>query len=60
MEYAIIAMEKKTLVANYYRVGLTFTEISQILSQLHGLTVAVRLLKRITSSQGLYRRKKSI
>ena len=53
-------MEKKTLVANYYRVGLTFTEISQILSQLHGLTVAVRLLKRITSSQGLYRRKKSI
>ena len=52
-----MAMEKKTLIANYYRVGLTFTEISQILSQLHGLTVAVRLLKRITSSQGLYRRK---
>ena len=39
-EYAIIAIEKKTLVAKYYRVGLTFTEISQILSQLHGLTVS--------------------
>ena len=25
---------------NHYRVGLTFTEISQILSQLHGLTVS--------------------
>lgn len=50
-------MDKKTLAANYYRCGLTFTEIAEILSQWNGINVSVRQLKRITSSQGLYRRK---
>lgn len=50
-------MDKKTLAANYYRCGLTFSEIAEILSQCNGINVSVRQLERISSSQGLYRRK---
>lgn len=49
--------QEKTLAANYYRCGLTFSEIAEILSQCNGINVSVRQLKRITSSHGLYRRK---
>lgn len=37
-------MDKKTLAANYYRCGLTFTEIAEILSQCNGINVSVRQL----------------
>ena len=50
-------MERQRLITMYFKLGMTFEEISLILARKHDVIISVRQMKRITATLGLYRRK---
>jgi hypothetical protein len=49
--------DREKLIKGYFKMGFTFSEIAQILSQTHRVYLSERTLKRTTSKLGLFRRK---
>jgi hypothetical protein len=49
--------DRDKLIKGYFKMGFTFSEIAQILSQTHRVFLSERTLKRATSKLGLFRRK---
>lgn len=50
-------MDVDNLVREYFKLGLRYSEIIKCLDELHGYSIGIRTLKRITKGLGLYRRK---
>ncbi|KAK3090635.1 hypothetical protein FSP39_013299 [Pinctada imbricata] len=50
-------MERDELIREYFKLGLKYSEIIQCLEELHGYSVGLRTLKRITKKLRLFRRK---
>jgi hypothetical protein len=50
-------MERDDLIGKYFKLGLKYTDIIKCLDELHGYSIGIRTLKRVTKKLGLYRRK---
>ena len=54
---ALPHLDRDALIVHYFHLGFDYREILGFLVLCHGIQISLRHLKRILSSNGLYRRK---
>lgn len=56
--YIVDKMDRSELCSFYFHLGLSYQDILICLAEVHAVIISIRMLKRILSSQGLFRRKR--